>query len=247
VTSPLTVIDSNLLMTTTSVTGTWIICGVGFPPTTEGVRVVNSTVTAIGCVIFGADNFGCFGGQHYARPGVVVESGTMRVGPGTLLRGGQTGSFPPTTDGYQVLNSQTGEVQYDDRGLIVRPPSSPAPVPIDLPATYHDWLVADEPFDVNVVGPPNGFALLLVGDWLPGQPPSAFGELAIDPATAVLVDLVPLNASIGLYEWMNLHCPSTAPVAHAFALQCLTLAPDGTFGLTLPSPLTVGWQHGAIP
>jgi hypothetical protein len=32
VTSPLTVIDSNLLMTTTSVTGTWIICGLGAPP-----------------------------------------------------------------------------------------------------------------------------------------------------------------------------------------------------------------------
>jgi hypothetical protein len=50
----------------------------------------------------------------------------------------------------------------------------------------------------------------------------------------------------GHFTW-TLNCPLTAPVAHAFALRALTIAPNGALGVTEPSPLIVGWPHGVIP
>ena len=243
--NPLTIIDSNVLLTTTSVWDVTPICGLSIP-TSEGIRVVNSSVTAIGSLITGAD-FACWP-NHGQQPGVVIESGVFRVGPGTLLRGGWL-SWPQVPEVAYRLVTPQASIELDPRGAVARLPDPPLPqpVPIDLPATYHSWAVAGEPVGVSVVGPPSGFALLMVGDWAPGQPPGPFGTLAIAQATAVPVALAALDAAQGLHVWPFLQIPSTAPVAHPFAFQALTIAPDGTLGLSEPSPLTVGWPHGVIP
>jgi hypothetical protein len=44
-----------------------------------------------------------------------------------------------------------------------------------------------------------------------------------------------------------MQCPKKAPVAIPFVFQCLTLSPAGQFGVTIPSPFTVGWPHGVLP
>jgi hypothetical protein len=91
-----------------------------------------------------------------------------------------------------------------------------------------------------------GFALLVLGDYVPWTQSPWGNSLAIDPTTAFLVGLVPLNSFNGNYQW-TLSCPSTALNGHAFALQSLTLSPQGQIDLTIPSPLTVGWETGRIP
>jgi len=182
---------------------------------------------------------------------VVVESGVLRVGPGTILRGGLnnlTPQFPAF--GFEVLDPAVGHVDQDPRSVIVRPPPSPAAVPVDLHATFHSWLVANEPFGVTVTGPPGGYAVLALGDWLPNQS-TPFGTLAIDPPTAVILDLVPLPVTTGTFsngsvQW-TMQCPISAPINRAFAFQAMTLAPNGTLGLSVPSPLLVGWPHGVTP
>ncbi|MEO6593939.1 MAG: hypothetical protein ABIP94_04215, partial [Planctomycetota bacterium] len=75
---------------------------------------------------------------------------------------------------------------------------------------------------------------------------TSLGPLAITPASLTLLDIAPLSATNGAFEW-TLHCPSTAAIAHAFCLQAAVLSPSGTLSLTVPSPLTVGWPHGQIP
>lgn len=246
---PLTVIDSSLLLTTTAIyyhapyfTGPPF----AYAATTEGIRVVNSTVTAIGSVLWGASNATSVPlGSYQERPAFVVESGLFRVGPACVVRGGLQLQSPWTAPAFQVLNPAVGSVHQDARGTIVNPPPSPTIIYEFIPATYHSWVVANEDFGVTVAGPPNGFALLALGDWLPNTP-SPIGPLAMDPTTAVPIELVALPGPSGYFQW-TLHCPLTAPVARSFALQALTIAPSGALGITVPSPLTVGWPHGVIP
>jgi hypothetical protein len=41
--------------------------------------------------------------------------------------------------------------------------------------------------------------------------------------------------------------PAAAQNAHAYSIQSLTLSPTGVLGLTMATPLCVGWQHGLVP
>lgn len=243
--SPLDIIDSNALLSTTSIYHSQPSGFYPYASTTEGVRVTNSTVTAIGSVIWGADRQ-FFGGPYVERPAVVVDSGVFRVGPSTVLRGGSGISSQFPAYGYQVLHPATGSVQLDPRGFIQRPPTlPPAPVPADMPATFHSWLVANETFGVTVAGPAGGFAVLAFGDWLPNVP-TPLGLFSLDPTSAFPIDLVPLSSTQGYYSW-TLNCPLTAPIAHAYAFQAVTIAQNGAIGLTIASPLTVSWPGGVIP
>lgn len=247
---PLTAIDSSVLLTTSAVSVHAPFSAgppFAYAATTEGIRVINSTVTAIGSLIEGASNATSIFAGYLARPAVVVESGVFRTGPATTLRGGMISPqpWPLWTYGFQVLNPAIGQVRQDSRGTIVNPPPTPVVVYEAIPATYHSWVVANETFGVTVAGPPSGFALLMLGEWQPGTP-SPLGPLAMDPAAALPIALVPLSLPSGYFQW-TLTCPLTAPVARGFALQALTIAPTGALGVSVPSPLMVGWPHGVIP
>ena len=243
--TPFIVLDSHVTMTNVGIDYAapfWI--GTPYAQTTETVRVINSTVTAIGSVIWGADDAG--GGVYQSRPAVVVHSGTFRVGPFTSLLGGSTGTWSGQTRAYDILNPSLGSVQKDPRGIIQPlPPFSPPPVPITLDATFHSWVTANVNFGVTVAGPANGFAVLAFGDWQPGSP-TPLGNLDIAPGSAFGIAVAPLSANDGSYQW-TFACPLTAPVAHAYAMQAITLAPNGALGITVASPLTVGWPHGVTP
>lgn len=242
--SPLLVLDSHLVMTTCDIDYAAPWTSNPYTQTTETVRVINSTVTAIGSVIWGADDAG--GGVYQSRPAVVVHSGTFRVGPFTSLLGGSTGTWSGQTRAYDILNPSLGSVQKDPRGIIQPlPPFSPPPVPITLDATFHSWVTANVNFGVTVAGPANGFAVLAFGDWQPGSP-TPLGNLDIAPGSAFGIAVAPLSANDGSYQW-TFACPLTAPVAHAYAMQAITLAPNGALGITVASPLTVGWPHGVTP
>jgi hypothetical protein len=134
-------------------------------------------------------------------------------------------------------------VRIDPRGTVVNP-GAPL-IPETMHSTFHSWVVANETFGVTVAGPANGFALLAFGDWLPNTQ-SPLGSLAMDPNAILPVALVALPAPNGYFQW-TLTCPLTAPVAHAYALQALTIAPNGALGVSVPSPLTVAWPRGIIP
>jgi hypothetical protein len=246
--TPIMAIDSDLLLSTTRVTHAGPVpafpFGYSYPMTTEGVRVINSTVTCVGSIVWGAD-LSLNGGSYASRAAVVVYSGLLRVGPATVLRGGITSTQPTMYAQGVAVVPGVGALHQDPRSTIVNPPSSPPFVTETMDAVYHDWVVANEAFHVTVAGPPNGFALLALGDWLPGGQ-SPFGPLELDPLTVVPVELVPLNATAGAYQW-TLSCPIGAPVAKPFALQALTLAPGGALGTAIASPLTVGWPHGVPP
>lgn len=245
--SPINCIDSSVLMTTTLVyhTGPGLIPGFVYATTAEGLRLRNSTVTLTGSVVRGAHRFSSSPNWVW-RPGAIVESGQLRVGPASYLEGGRDTSWPGTSAyPYQILNPTVGSVVQDSRGTIGYPPMPPVGATVDIPAVYHSWAVANEPFGVTVAGPSGGFALLALGDWQPNTP-SALGPLAMDPTTAMPVGLVTLSTPGGYHTW-TLNCPQQAPVAHAFALQALTIAPNGALGITAPSPLTVGWPHGVVP
>src|SRR5690606_37569042 len=113
-----------------------------------------------------------------------------------------------------------------------------------LPATFHSWVVANQPYTVTVAGPLGGWAVLAFGELI--QPtPTPLGLLSIDPLTAQFTSIVNLPAN-GTYDW-NLFCPSGVPSGVGYAFQCLTLSPGGKLGLTLPSPFTVKWQVGVAP
>jgi hypothetical protein len=246
--SPITAIDSSLLLSTTLVTHAGPVptfpSGYSYPMTTEGIGILNSTVTCVGSIVRGA-NLSLNGGPYASRPAVVVYSGVLRVGPVTVLRGGVTSTQPTMYAQGVAVVPGVGALHQDPRSTIVNPPSSPPIVTETMDAVYHDWVVANEVFHVTVAGPPNGFALLALGEWLPGGQ-SPFGPLDLDPLTVVPVELVPLNATGGFYQW-TLSCPIGAPVAKPFALQALTLAPGGALATTFASPLTVGWPHGVPP
>jgi len=242
--SPLIVLDSNIVITTCIIDYATPWTGSGYAQTTEALRVVNSTVTAIGSVIRGAGSAG--GGAYQSRPAVVVHSGTFRVGPFTSLMGGLTGSWPPYERAYDIINPSIGSLESDPRSTIASLPTlSPPPVPITLDATFHSWVTANETFGVTVAGPANGFAVLAFGDWQPGSP-TPIGSLDIAPSSAFSLALAPLSATNGTCQW-TFACPLTAPVAHAYVMQGITLAPNGAFGITVASPLTVGWPHGVTP
>ncbi|HEX5051703.1 MAG TPA: hypothetical protein VFZ65_08030 [Planctomycetota bacterium] len=253
---PIRFIDSTALLTSTYVDHVPSLAWpFNYEQTSEALRVHTSTVTLIDSVLYGNDRYDpppAYPITNWIeRPAAVIESGTLRVGPATRLYGGFSG-FPYPNEqawAYRFAPPATGTVEQDPRSLIYHMPLPayvPQPIPTDIHATYHAWVVGGEDFQVTVAGPANGFGLLAIGDWQPLALPTSLGPLAVTPASLTLLDIAPLAAGNGSFEW-TLHCPSTAAVAHAFCMQAAVLSPTGILSLTVPSPLTVGWPNGQIP
>jgi hypothetical protein len=216
----------------------------GWTVPTETMNLLRSNVTLVGSSVEG---YG-YSGNYPAQPAAIVDSSTMRIGATSLFRGGAAQG----AQGYWWEFTQPAwfvggpsVVEKDPRSPMTNyfPAHLPIITPID--ETYHDWIVADENYNVRVAGPSGGFAALCVSSML-YPTPSPLGTLGIDPFAAQVVDFVALPQPDGIYNW-TFFCPSTVPSGFAFAFQSLTLSPTGVFGLTEPSPLTVAWDEGRIP
>jgi len=250
---PLTFVDSTALLSTVqaehNTNPAWVFpASYRYTGTTESLLIQNSDVTLVGSLIEGAPDW-TFHPQAnwYAKPGAVVESGTLTIGPATALWGGYC---PPCLvgreDSYYLPQPSQAQVFYDARALPLISWQPLPYTPIEAHATYHDWVVGGEDYNVSVVGPSNGWALLAVGTSAIQPLNIGIGMLAMDPVGAGVIGLQPLNSS-GYVEW-NLHCPIQAGVAHPFVFQAGVLDPiTGAISLTVPSPFTVGWPHGQIP
>jgi hypothetical protein len=181
-----------------------------------------------------------------------MSSSTLRIGPASLVRGssvivqpyGIAYGYAYTSIGSASLNTVYLDPRYYAAQL---PTPGPPTTPAVIDAAFHDVLVAGYPYGLTVSGPAGGFALLMLGERRPAPTPVPFGTLAFEPSTAIPLDLVYLPPPGGHFGW-SLQCPAEAPVgARPFVFQALTLSPNGQFGVTVPSPFTVGWQHGVVP
>lgn len=116
-----------------------------------------------------------------------------------------------------------------------------------MPATYNYWSVANGPTTVSIGGPLDGFAVLMLGDWLTQPAPTPFGDLRIDPASLMFLDILFLPASATSWASKSYFVPPAVQYAHTYAMQSLTLTPAGALGLTMATPFCVGWEHGRLP
>lgn len=186
-------------------------------------------------------------GGFTARPGVLLTNSTVYVGPGTTLTGGRLQGLPLN---YAYAFSQVTPAPcfiYRDSRTLIGAPGFVTITPRDIDATYLNYAVANQSFRTWVVGPPDGFALLMLGDWAPTPIATPYGSLLVDPQSAMFVELMALPASMSGAAIRDYFVPSSVKNAHAFALQSLTLSPAGVLGLTLPTPFAVGWEHGRLP
>jgi hypothetical protein len=244
--SPLEIVDSNVVLTTTGVHQTAPFQN-PFPPYTIGytnsvpaLSMQNSTVTLIGSIVRGGWVWGSSGN---AKPAAILANSTLRIGPATSLLGAFLGGNY-YVQAYTSPNPSLCVVERDPRStvnwtLALNPP----PTPTTIDSVFHGWLVAGQPFGVTVAGPTNGFALLAFGDLSTAPAPTPWGLLAATPSSAFVVDLVALTHPEGFHQWI-LDCPITAPIATPFVFQALTLSPSGAMTLTEPSPIVVGWPFG---
>lgn len=252
--SPLRFINSNALISWCSAYHT-PPSGIAPPlfsykQTAEGIRMTNSTVTLVGSLIRGSNRYSYNPWLSWLeRPAVYIESGTLRLGPSAALLGGSGGNPSPTYS-YLIEDPATGTVEEDSRASVNRYPVAGvnccAPVPKEMHSVHHRWLVAGESYEIYAYGPSGGFAAMMLGDWNPYPTSTPWGLLAIEPASAQILDIVPLTAADGLYQW-NGSVPATMAVAHAFAFQALMLSPNGELQLSIPSQFAVGWPHGVVP
>lgn len=246
---PFHIVDSNVLFTNavvyTNPPFPWF--GVGYTVTTETLRLVRSTVTLSGSIIYGSPNYG---GALIQRSAATLDDSTLRIGASCTIRGGRlpntTGTAPSNfAVAYQFTAPAPSLVEVDARVPPFSYVPSQAPVVTPIHETFHDWVVADEWFHVRVLGPQGGFALLTMGS-MAFPTPSPLGELGIDMATMYPIELVPLPPADGFYQW-NFFCPSSAPVDFAFALQAAMLSPTGVLSASTPSPLVPAWDKTRIP
>lgn len=241
---PIHIIDSNVLMTNTLVQYDPPNAFGPYTTVTESLSLVRSSLTMVASV---ASGIGGFPPQHAA----VMEDSTLRIGASSLLCGGLStfASNPPMpwnfAPAYQFVGTGPSAVYKDPRATELWGPPNPPPIPATIDETFHDWVIADESFEVRVLGPAGGFAGLVVGNMI-SPLPTLFGPLGLDPTTATIVQLAALPQPDGFYAW-TFFCPPSAPNGFAFCLQCLTLSPSGALGFTEPSPLTVAWDKSRIP
>jgi hypothetical protein len=251
---PIRFVDSSALMSWCSVyhrsPGWPGFPQVGYKQTSEGMRLINSDVTVVASTVLGNDRYILFpSAQWVARPAVHIESGTLRLGPVAGLYGGYKAAGWREVS-YRIDQPGTGSVEMDSRAFVDTYPSSSGlccpPVPRERSSVHNRWLVAGESYEVYAFGPAGGFAALMLGDWSPYGTSTQWGTLALDPMSAQILDIVALPAPDGFYQW-NGPIPAAMQVAHAFAFQAVTLDPNGTIELSIPSPFAVGWPHGVIP
>jgi hypothetical protein len=248
--TPIEIEDSTVLLTTCDVVPVGPFPPLPFYPYTNyghtatrtaALDLVDSDVSVIGSILRARATIP---GQN--QPAVPMVRSTLRVGPASIVRGASS------SGGYWFAywaDDPTGcAVHIDPRSTVegVNFASQPQPTPTAIDATYHGRVVAGYWYGVSVAGPSDGFALLVLSNLSLQPVATPFGEVLLDLATAFAVDLVYLPPPDGYHTWW-FQCPSQAPVATPFVFQSLTLSPTGQFDVTIPSPLTVGWQHGVSP
>ncbi|MFY9343214.1 MAG: hypothetical protein WAT39_12030 [Planctomycetota bacterium] len=246
-------IDSNLLFSFSNIASVyadpsyWLQVVYGTPPPQSfpALRLLRSEATLVSSNLSGSHEY--HPTVMPGRPAVTLDDSTLRIGPNSNLFGGWTSAWPNVQVGYQKLTPSV--VEQDFRSSITALawiPMADRPTPRDRISVDHNWATAGLPMSVWVAGPPNGFALLALADWSPFPQPTPFGPLVLDPSSIQILDLLPCALPDG---WANrsYNVPITAPLAHAYALQALTLSPAGEFGLSIPSPFTVAWPNGGIP
>ncbi|MBM4059742.1 MAG: hypothetical protein FJ265_01400 [Planctomycetes bacterium] len=244
-----TVVDSTMLITECRLywenLSIWVPQTHWYLQTDCALRVRNSHVTTVDSILFGADqqipwNYS----NYYCWPAAYVESGTLDIGPPTVMYGGLFGSSEYTS----LLSLPGAVVRKDPRATVRAGNLGQVNLPIVyMHATMHSWLRAGEPYRAGVAGPPGGFGLMAVGSAL--LPPVAlppFGPLAMDPGSIAVLGLQALHPQTGWADWAR-QCPLTVPIGHVFAFQAAVLAPDGTISLTIPSPFTIQWPIGIAP
>ena len=251
---PITVRDSSVMLSTCLVSnwGPYFFQpSLGYTTNHPAFDIRNSELTLVGSIAAGNAWFT----MQPAQPAVRMESSTLRVGPGTRLTGSVWG--PPPSYGtpslfYRAIDPPACQVLVDSRAVVSSNNqfNLPAPIPTEMDTVLHSRVVGGYPYSVSMAGPADGFGVLLFGAYLPAplpiSLPSTLGGLEIDPSGLQVVDVAHLPPPHGVRYW-TFTCPASAPVATPFAFQSLTLSPAGELGLTIPSPLTVGWPHGAVP
>jgi hypothetical protein len=242
---PLTIEDSNVLLTNTLVGH----INPPWPPPwghtqtrVPGIRGIRSTMLMSGSRVEAFTRTGPFA----TVPGVSLDQSTLRVGPengiyastGGSLSGGIAIGFDPSPVGSLV--------EVDPRTQVVLGPIAPPVSVVSRSTTVHSGISPGTWFGLRHVGPPGGFSLMVFGDLLQTALPSPLGNLAFDPFTATALDIVALPATFGGHEWVTM-CPNGVPQARPFVFQALTLAPNGTFGVSDPTPVLFWWQPNVIP
>jgi hypothetical protein len=210
---------------------------------TAALDLVDSDVTVIGSILRARATIP---GQN--QPAVPMVRSTLRVGPASLVRGAAGTCCGISSFGYWANDPSGCLVLLDPRGIVdnINMFISPPATPTAIDATYHGRLVGGYLYGVSVAGPSDGFAILVLGNLSLQPVATPFGDVLFDLPTALAVDVVYLPPPNGAYTWW-MQCPKKAPVAIPFVFQCLTLSPAGQFGVTIPSPFTVGWPHGVLP
>ncbi|HEB51998.1 MAG TPA: hypothetical protein ENI87_01955 [bacterium] len=250
--SPLTAINTNLRFLSSEVLygpalQNCYFCPINYLVPTEGIRLVDSNMTMVSSVIHGGSPTSANQGWP-AQPAAVLADSSLVVGPHSRLYGG--GSSPGSlASAYTASPAST--VAIDHRAVVNGIPSAGLPSPVWMSSIATPWVVGGQPYDILVSGEPGGFAVVASGDWAPVALPTAIGGLSLVPSTMVFSEILPLGPptvfSPGGDAALTLDCPVTAPVAHPFALQAMTLAPSGMIELSEPAVFTVAWPRNRTP
>jgi hypothetical protein len=241
--------NSTVTMSLTSVTSVPPFAYFGYPYTqgVPGITLVNSTLTLTGSTVRGTDKYEWSQGPYFptifAQPGVLMDSSSLFIGPGTAVRGGWI-SGQNYTSAIRNGSPTPGLVHQDPRAVVghhVQPMVSEY-----VHAAYALWAVANQNVGLYAVGPPDGFALLLFGDYQMSPFATPFGNLLLDPNAVTFVDLFALPATSGAV-YREYFIPPSVRYGHAYGLQSLTLSPAGELQLGVPTAFAVAWENGRLP
>ena len=241
---PVEVVRSNVLMTNVYVGPDHPVnpvFGQVYFNNSPGIRVESGKLTLVSCTITGADHFQPPGMPR--QPGVVLDRSVMEVGPDAGVYAG----FPWPADSYLTEGQGSSEVHLDARGWIQNLPS-PAhaqPMPRDLHATMYGNAAPGETFDYGIAGPPNGFALMVLGAYATSPASSPLGDVWLLPQALSVVANVPLDAQG--YHWGSLSVPAGVGSPFVFGLQSLLVGPGGTLEVSRATPFVLGWQSDRLP
>ena len=152
-----------------------------------------------------------------------------------------------------VSNALFGQVYFNNspgiraRGWIQNLPSAAhaQPMPRDLHATMYGNAAPGETFDYGIAGPPNGFALMVLGAYATSPASSPLGDVWLLPQALSVVANVPLDAQG--YHWGSLSVPAGVGSPFVFGLQSLLVGPGGTLEVSRATPFVLGWQSNLSP
>ncbi|HEB52389.1 MAG TPA: hypothetical protein ENI87_03935 [bacterium] len=250
--TPLTVIDSNVRFLQSRVTYrppyNCNLCWANYPAPTEGLRLVDSSMTMVESTIQGGPKMPSqlWFPAALAQPGAVLVNSSLVLGPHSELLGGSYGG------GHVIAYTATSNstLAIDHRAVVDTPPSGGLP-PRTWMSSVVTYVNGGQPYDILVSGEPGGFAVVASGEWAPTPLPTSIGELSLVPGSMVFTGILPLSSptltSLGGDAVLTLDCPKTAPVAHPFAMQAMTLSPNGTIRLSEQLVFTVAWPLDRMP